>query len=399
MGIVSTKMLATMRGGSWIRRMFDRGNQLKKEHGEQNVFDYTLGNPSVNPPPEIEQRLRDLVKDPEPGLHAYMPNAGYESVREYVAEHVALHQGLTTPLTKDHIVMTCGAGGALNCILKAILEPGEEVVALAPFFVEYKYYVDNHGGKLVWAQTREDFQPDLGAVEQAFNPRTKALLINSPNNPTGAVYPRETLEQLQVLIRRKEQEFGHPVLLISDEPYAKLVYDGVDVPPILKIFPHSVLATSNSKDLALPGERIGFLAISPLNEDAADIFEAVTFANRTLGFVNPVALMQRLIMGNLHLVTGVGQYRERRDLLFSALTMMGYQIVKPQGAFYMFPKSPDANDVEFCAEALKHLLLIVPGTGFGRPGYFRLSFSSIQPGQIVRSLPAFQALAQQYGLS
>lgn len=387
-----------MKRGSWIRQIFTRGAELKLLYGPENVFDFSLGNPNFEPPLAVQRRLMSLVNETERGLHGYMNNAGFESVRTAVARNLNERQKTTIPFNEKHVVITCGAGGALNVIFESILNPGDEVLVPAPYFVEYGFYVDRHRGKLVPVDTREDFQLDIEKIAAAITPKTKAILINSPNNPTGAVYPRETLESLRKLIDRKEAEYGHDILLISDEPYAKLVYDGVEVPPILSIFPHSILATSFSKDLSLAGERIGYLAINPLNHDP-DLFDAMVFNIRILGFINAPALMQRLVEQFLgQEVVGLPQYLERRDLLYGALTGMGYNIVKPQGTFYLFPKSPIPDDVVFCLAAQEHRVLIVPGSGFGRQGYFRMSFSSIEPGQIQRSLPAFQALAQQFGL-
>lgn len=388
-----------MQRGSWIRKMFTEGARLKQLHGAENVFDYTLGNPNFEPPARVQRRLAQLSADPQPGMHGYMNNAGFESTRRAVAGYLNDHQALTVPLNEYQVVMTSGAGGALNVILESVLNEGDEVIVPAPYFVEYGFYVDRHRGKLVAVDSREDFQPDIDRIAAAMNDRTKVILINSPNNPTGAVYTRETLKALQTAIEQKEQELGRDILLVSDEPYSKLVYDGVEAPPVMNIFPHSVLATSFSKDLSLAGERIGYLAFNPLNHDAVGLFNAAVFNNRILGFINANALMQRVIEETLGSpAAGLPQYLERRDLLYGALSELGYKMIKPQGTFYLFPQSPIPDDVAFCRAAQEKLVLLVPGSGFGRAGHFRMSYSGIEPGQIQRSLPAFKALAQQFGL-
>jgi aspartate aminotransferase len=328
-------------------------------------------------------------------MHGYMPNAGYPDVRKKIAAHLNATQQLASQLTADHIVMTCGAAGALNVIFETILDPGDEVIVLKPYFVEYGFYVDRHRGSLITVPTLNDFQIDLEAIRNAITARTKAILINSPNNPTGAVYSRESLEGLARIISEKEAEYGHEILLLTDEPYAGLVYDGISVPPTLQIFPHSILATSNSKDLGLAGERVGFCAVSPL---LGDLFGGLVFNNRILGFVNAPALMQRLVADVQGLVVGLEEYQARRDLLHEALTAMGFEVVKPQGTFFMFPRSPISDDVAFTNAALEQKILVVPGRGFGGPGYFRLSYSGISREDIERSFPGFSLLAQKYGL-
>lgn len=388
-----------MKGGSWIRKMFTEGARLKQEHGPKNVFDFTLGNPNFEPPDCVQRRLVQLSADPKPGMHGYMSNAGFESTRRAVAGYLNFHQAPVFRLNENNVVMTSGAGGALNVIFESILNEGDEVIVPAPYFVEYGFYVSRHRGKLVAVDSREDFQPDVEKIGAAINGRTKAVLINSPNNPTGVVYSQKTLEALQKVIEQKEQELGQDILLVSDEPYSRLVYDGVVVPPVMRIFPHSVLASSFSKDLSLAGERIGYLAINPFNPDSQGLFEAAVFNNRILGFINANALMQRVVEETLGSpAAGLQQYLERRDLLYGALTGMGYQMIKPQGTFYLFPHSPIPDDVAFCQAAQEKLVLLVPGSGFGRGGHFRISYSGIEPGQIQRSLPAFKALAQQFGL-
>lgn len=402
--VISSRVAGALDRASWIRKMFEHGAKLKAQHGAENVFDFSLGNPSFEPPIEVQQRLIDLATRPDdfaqPGFttHGYMPNAGYPAVRANVAEHLNRVHFPTTPLTEDNVLMTCGAGGALNVIFKAILDPGDKVVVPSPYFVEYGFYVDNHQGTLVPVDTTIDFQLDLAKIEAAIDADTRAILIDSPNNPTGAVYSRESLEELQQLIQRKEEELGTIIYLLSDEPYRQLAYDGVEVPPIFEIFPRSIVAYSFSKDLSLAGQRIGYIGVNPENHGPETLFGAMSFANRILGFVNPVALMQRLIVDMHDLVVGVDELKARRDLLYNKLVGMGYQVVKPQGAFYLFPQSPIKDDVEFCQAAAEKLSLVVPGTGFGRGAHFRISYSSISMAQIERALPIFEGLAQDFGI-
>jgi aspartate aminotransferase len=393
---VADKIRESLSRSSWIRKMFEEGDRLRQLHGPDHVYDFTLGNPDLEPPDCVTKRLQSLVHNPVPGMHRYMSNAGYRETRQAIAAHVGRQTGLS--LTEYHVVMTVGAGGGLNVVLKTILNPGDEVIASAPYFVEYGFYADNHQGKLVVVKTQPDFQLDLTTVAGAITPRTRAVLINSPNNPTGVVYPSAALQALAETLKRKEAEFGTTIYLISDEPYSALVYDGVRVPPILGIFEHGILVTSHSKDLALPGERIGYIAISPAIPEAGVLFDGLVFANRILGFVNAPALMQRLITDLQGGSVGVQVYQERRDLLYSHLSKLGFDVVKPQGAFYMFPKSPIPDDVAFVRAAAKHNLLLVPGSGFGSPGYFRIAYC-VPKQVILNSFPAFERVAKEFGLS
>lgn len=369
---------------------------MRRLHGAENVFDFTLGNPDVEPPPEFGTEFRKLAKHPVPGMHRYMSNAGYDETRRAVAEVLAEKSGLK--VEGSHVVMTCGAGGALNVALKTILNPGEEVIVLTPFFVEYKFYIDNHGGVPVEVWTdRETFQLNLTAIENAVTSKTRAIIICSPNNPTGVIYPAEGLARLGQLLERKEKELGRQILLISDEPYARICYNGKEVP---NVFPHvrnSVIVTSHSKDLALPGERIGYLAANPRMEGVGLFMQGAVFANRVLGFVNAPALMQRLVAKLQRASVDIGEYREKRDLLYDNLTAMGFRMIRPDGAFYLFPKSPLPDDVKFVKLALEHRILLVPGAGFGAPGHFRIAYC-VDKGMIERSLPAWRKLARDAGL-
>jgi aspartate aminotransferase len=392
---IAVKIRESLRNASFIRKMFDQGEELRKLYGAENVYDFTLGNPDLEPPAAFNAKLKELANHPLPGMHKYMSNAGYEETRAAVAAN--LNRSAGQNLTANHVLMTVGAGGGLNVIFKTLLNPGDEVLVNSPYFVEYGFYVDNHQGKLVVVKSRPDFQLDLTAIEAALTPRTKAVLINSPNNPTGAVYSETGLRGLAELLRKKEAEYGNPIYLVSDEPYAGLVYDGVRVPPVLSIFDHAIVATSHSKDLALPGERIGYIAINPKIPEADILFNGLVFANRVLGFVNAPALMQRLVAGLQGQVAGVEIYRERRDIFYHHLTAIGFEVVKPEGAFYLFPKSPIPDDVAFINAALKYNLLLVPGSGFAGPGYFRIAYC-VAKETIERSLPYFTKLAEEFGL-
>lgn len=392
---IAKKVATCIERSSWIRKMFEEGARLRQIHGEEKVFDFTLGNPSVEPPEAFQRELMSLARSPLPGMHRYMNNAGYEETRSAVAE--LLSEKSPHPVEARHVVMTCGAGGALNVVLKTILNPDEEVIILAPYFVEYKFYVDNHGGvtREVWTD-RETFQPDIAAIEEAIGPRTRALIINSPNNPTGVVYPAETLEALGEMLAQKEKELGRTIFVISDEPYARLAFDGREVPGIFAHVKNSVIVTSHSKDLALPGERIGYLAANPAMDAVDRFIEGAIFCNRVLGFVNAPALMQRLVAKLQQESVDVTAYQAKRDLLFDHLSALGFEMVKPGGGFYLFPRSPLPDDVEFVRLAQKHNILLVPGTGFGAPGYFRIAYC-IDEAIIRRSLPAWEKLAEEAG--
>ncbi|MEA5115525.1 MAG: pyridoxal phosphate-dependent aminotransferase [Geobacteraceae bacterium] len=393
---ISDKIAGFIEKASWIRKMFEEGERMRKIHGAEHVFDFTLGNPDVEPPVAFGKAFRKLAEHPVPGMHRYMSNAGYDETRQDVAAILAEKSGL--PVTGANIIMTCGASGALNVVLKTILNRGDEVIILTPFFVEYKFYIDNHGGVPVEVWTdRETFQLNLTAIENAINPRTRAIIICSPNNPTGVIYPAESLRKLGELLRRKEKELSRQILVISDEPYARISYDGKEVP---NIFPHvdnSVIVTSYSKDLALPGERIGYLAANPRMNGVETFMSGATFSNRVLGFVNAPALMQRLVTGLQRVTVNIDEYREKRDILYDNLTEMGFRMIKPDGAFYFFPKSPVPDDIKFVRLALQHHILLVPGAGFGAPGHFRIAYC-VDKGMIERSLPAWRNLAKEAGL-
>ncbi|TYO97986.1 pyridoxal phosphate-dependent aminotransferase [Desulfallas thermosapovorans] len=393
---IAQKIETSLSNSSWIRRMFEEGEKLRKIYGAEKVYDFTLGNPDVEPPEAFHRELRKIAADPVPGMHRYMSNAGYEETRQAIAGVLAEDTG--RPVTPGHIVMTCGAGGGLNVVLKTLLNPGEEVIVTTPYFVEYRFYVDNHGGRIKEVPTKADFQLDTAALAEAIGPNTRAIIINSPNNPSGAVYPAETLAELGRLLEQKERELGTPVYLISDEPYAKIVYEGTTVPNVFNYIKNSIIVTSHSKDLALPGERIGYIALNPDIEDSELIFDGLVFCNRTLGFVNAPALIQRLITPLQRQSVDIAAYQEKRDVIYKHLTELGFEVTKPMGAFYFFPRCPIEDDVEFVRRAQKYNLLLVPGSGFGLPGHFRLSYC-MDMQVIKRGLPAFTELAREFNLT
>ena len=390
---VSQKIRGFMEQGSWIRKMFEEGIELKRQFGEANVFDLSLGNPVMQPPAEFFDELRRIANDPAPGIHRYMPNAGYAETRDAVAAQLFSETGLG--FGADDIVMTCGAGGALNVVLKTLLDPGDEVIIFAPFFVEYHFYADNHGGSCRVVPPDENFLPDMDALRDAFNERTKVVLINSPNNPSGVVYSAELLDEMSALIQEAEAEHGREIFLVSDEPYRRLLFDGLEYPHIFHHHERSIVATSHSKDLALPGERIGYIAAHPEYADKTELMDGLVFCNRTLGFVNAPALMQHIVRALQSVSVDIAEYQRKRDFLYDSLTQMGYSLVKPQGAFYMFPASPNPDDVAFVAELQEHKVLVVPGRGFGLPGYFRISYC-LDDYTLEGALAGFEAAIEAY---
>jgi aspartate aminotransferase len=352
--------------------MFEEGARLKQEHGPENVFDFSLGNPNLEPPPEVKEAIAKAATDKTPGIHSYMPNAGYPDVRAAVARNIRATEGVE--IDENLIVMTVGAGGGLNVVLKTILNPEDEVIVPKPFFVEYVFYAANHGGTAVLVDTKPDFSLDLAAIEGAISPKTAAVLINSPNNPTGKVYSQAEIAELASLLKRKGDEVGRTIMLISDEPYRGIVYDGVSVPSILDAYSDSLVVTSFSKDLSLPGERLGYIAVSPRAETVQELMDGLVLCNRVLGFVNAPGLMQRAVKDVIGNTVDTSVYKRRRDRLYNGLTSAGYECVKPEGAFYLFPKSPLEDDVQFVAHLQRYRILAVPGKGFGGPGYFRLAY-------------------------
>lgn len=375
--------------------MFEEGNRLVQLHGAENVFDFSLGNPVFEPPKKLTATLIDLLQSNETGTHRYMPNPGYADVRKYVAQQLQNESSLS--FAKEDIVMTVGAGGGLNVVIKTLCDPGDEIIVLKPYFVEYGFYAANHGAQIKPIDTTQEFQIDFDQLAKAINSKTKAVLINSPNNPTGVIYPEKSLQQLGELLREKSNELGKEIYLISDEPYKRIVYDNIKVPSVFKYYADSIVVTSHSKDLALAGERIGYAAVSPRSKNRALLQEGLVIALRILGFVNAPALMQRLIPLIGKTMVELTPYQKNRDLLYQHLTQIGFQCVKPDGAFYLFPKSPIDDDIAFVREAQKLNLLLVPGSGFGTPGFFRIAFC-YDTAMIERSLPVFSELARKCNL-
>jgi aspartate aminotransferase len=390
---VSRKIHESIEKSSWIRKMFEEGANRKAEFGADNVYDFSLGNPNLEPPPELSRVLEELARDTTPGQHSYMPNAGFVETRQAVADF--LNGFNDAKFSPEEIVMTVGAGGALNVVLKTILNPGEEVIIPKPYFVEYNFYLDNHQGVPKIVQTKPDFSFDFDAISEAVNEKTRAILINSPNNPTGKVYRESDLKDLAELMTRFSNKFGQPIYLISDEPYRKIVYDGIEVPSVFNVYKESFVVTSFSKDLSLPGERIGYAAAHPDMSDKGMILAGMVLCNRILGFVNAPAFMQRAIAQLLHHSVDISLYQKKRDALSDALLSMGYQLVKPEGAFYLFPKAPIEDDVAFVAALQKENILTVPGTGFGGPGHFRIAYC-VSDQVIEKSLPGFERTIKNF---
>ena len=397
--MISRKMKPLLENNSVIRVMFEEGKRLADLYGPENVYDFSLGNPNVPAPKEVEQAIYDTLKEEDSTfIHGYMSNAGYEDVRETIA--TSLNQRFQTSFGGRNILMTVGAASGVNVILKTILEPEDEVIVFAPYFVEYGNYVRNYDGKLVVVSPNTiDFQPNLEEFASRITKRTKAVIVNTPNNPTGVVYSHETLTRLTDIMREKREEFGTEIVLLSDEPYRELAYDGVEVPYVTKYYDDTVVCYSYSKSLSLPGERIGYLVIPDEFTDSQAVFTAASIANRVLGCVNAPSLMQRVIKRCIENGAKVNleAYDRNRNLLYNGLTKLGFSCIKPEGAFYLFVKAPVEDEKAFCAQAQKHNLLLVPGSSFACPGYVRIAYC-VSYEQIERSMPAFEALAKEYGL-
>ena len=397
--MISGKMKPLVENNSVIRVMFEEGKRLAAIYGAENVYDFSLGNPNVPAPPEVEQAILDTLREEESTfVHGYMSNAGYEDVRETIAQ--SLNSRFGTRFSQKNILMTVGAASGLNVILKTILNPGDEVIVFAPYFVEYGNYVRNYDGQLtVISPNTADFQPNLEEFAEKITGRTKAVIINTPNNPTGVVYSHETLTRLAEIMRQKTKELGTEMVLISDEPYRELAYDGVEVPYVTKYYADTVVCYSYSKSLSLPGERIGYLVIPDEFTESEAVFTAATIANRVLGCVNAPSLMQRVIKRCIEADARVNleAYDKNRNLLYQGLKKLGFSCIKPEGAFYLFVKAPEPDEKAFCARAQKHNLLLVPGSSFACPGYVRIAYC-VSEDQITRAMSAFEALAQEYGL-
>ena len=393
--MISNKMKTMVSNSSVIRAMFEEGKRLSEIYGEENVFDYSIGNPNIEAPSEIKDIIIKILNEENTNkLHGYMNNSGYEDVREGIAENINVKYN--TKLNYENIVMTCGAAGGLNIILKSILNPGDEVIIFAPFFGEYINNVNNFDGKIkIISADTKSFQPNLKELEKEITSKTKALIINSPNNPSGVIYNENTIIKMSKILKMKEEELGSQIYLISDEPYREIIYDNAKVPCILNYYDNSFIGYSYSKSLSLPGERIGYVVVNSKIKDFKEMVASLNIANRILGFVNAPSLFQRVIKESLNLEVDSNIYKKNRDLLYNHLIQIGFECMKPEGTFYLFPKSPIDNDVKFCEDAKKFNILAVPGSTFGCPGYFRLSYC-ISYEKIEKSLKAFDNLMNLY---
>lgn len=395
--MISEKMKTYVKNNSAIRMMFEEGNRLRAKYGADKVFDFSLGNPSVPAPDSVREAIIELVNTTDPTvLHGYMSNAGFEDVRQTIAE--SLNRRFDTKFSAKNLIMTVGAASGLNVVLKTILNPGEEVIVFAPYFLEYGAYVRNYDGILVEiSPDTTTFQPNLAEFEQRITPKTRAVIVNTPHNPTGVVYSEETIKKLSAILEAKQKEFGTVIYLISDEPYRELAYDGVEVPYLTKYYNNTVVGYSYSKSLSLPGERIGYLVIPDEADGSEELISAATIANRTLGCVNAPSLIQKVVAKCVDAKTDLAAYDKNRQALYNGLKECGFECIKPQGAFYLFVKSPVEDEKAFCEAGKKYNILMVPGSSFACPGYVRLAYC-VSYETIVNSLPEFKKLAAEYGL-
>lgn len=394
--MIANKMQSMVANSSAIRAMFEEGNRLAEIYGRENVFDFSLGNPNVPAPQAVKDAIVELLENEDPVvLHGYTnSNAGYEDVRAAVAE--SLNERFDTKFASKNIVMTVGAAGGLNVALKILLNPKDEVLTFAPYFGEYRSYVANYDGELIAVSPNtETFQPKLDEFEEKITDKTKAVIINTPNNPTGVVYSEETIKRLAAIMEAKQKEYGTDIYLISDEPYRELAYDGVEVPYLTKYYANTIVCYSYSKSLSLPGERIGYLVIPDEAADSEDLQAAAGVATRILGFVNAPTLQQKMVKKCLEAKTDISYYDRNRETLYGGLLDCGFECIKPEGAFYLFVKSPVSDEKAFCAAAKKYNILIVPGSSFGCPGYVRMAYC-VAYETIVNALPKFKELAKEY---
>jgi len=388
--MISSTLKKNIKNSSLIRKMFEKGEELRKQFGPENVFDFSLGNPDLPPPPQFYQELKKLATPNKINQHAYMPNAGYPKVREKIAKHLSKKQNLQ--LKKENIILTCGAAGALNVIFKTILNPGEEVIVPQPFFVEYKFYIENHRGKMKPVKTNGDFSLNINNIKKAITSKTKAILINSPNNPTGKIYQEKEVKNLAQILKPHKK-----VYLISDEPYRAIVYNKIKIPNILDYYPNSLVVNSFSKTLSLPGERIGYLIVSPKCYSFEAVISGATISNRILGYVNAPALMQKIAGSLINASPDLNKYTQRKNLFVKGLLDSGYNLVNPEGAFYIFCQSPTKDDLKFVEHLQKYNILVVPGTSFGSPGYFRIAYCV--PEKIIKkALPKFKEALKNFKL-
>ncbi|MCB6413482.1 pyridoxal phosphate-dependent aminotransferase [Faecalimonas umbilicata] len=394
--MIAEKMKGMVANSSAIRAMFEEGNRLAGIYGAENVYDFSLGNPNVAAPQAVKKAIIELLDEEDPVvLHGYTnSNCGYADVRKAVAD--SLNERFGTAFEGKNIVMTVGAAGGLNVILKTLINPGDEVIAFAPYFGEYRSYTNNYDGVLVEISPNTvDFQPKLDEFEEKITPKTKAVIVNTPNNPTGVVYSEETIRKMAAIMEAKQKEYGTDIYLISDEPYRELVYGGVEVPYLTKYYDNTIVGYSYSKSLSLPGERIGYLVIPDEVKDSEDVLSAANVATRILGFVNAPTLQQKVVAKCLNEKTDISYYDRNRETLYNGLTECGFECIKPEGAFYLFMKAPIADEKAFCAAAKKYNILIVPGSSFACPGYVRIAYC-VAYETIVNSLPKFKELAKEY---
>ena len=395
--MISEKMKDLVKNNSVIREMFEEGKRLAKKYGKENVYDFSLGNPSVPAPKKVNESIKKII-DTEDSLmvHGYMSNAGFEDVRKKIAESINNRFG--TNFSAENIIMTVGAASGINIILKSILNSNDEVITFAPYFMEYKNYVKNYDGKLVEiSPNTENFQPKLDEFESKITEKTKAVVINTPNNPTGVIYSEETIKEISRILEKKQKEYGHEIFIISDEPYRELVYEDVEVPYITKYYNNTFVVYSYSKTLSIPGERIGYVVVPTEMEDSKNIITAITIANRIIGCVNAPSLIQRALIECVDEKVDLSTYNENRNLLYNELKKYGFECIKPQGAFYLFLKAPIEDDVEFCNKAKEYNILFVPGSSFACKGYVRIAYC-VSTDMIKRALPAFKKLADYYEL-
>ena len=393
--MIADKMVNLVKNSSAIRAMFEEGKIMAAKYGAENVYDFSLGNPNVPAPAEVKKAVfEELEKEDPVVLHGYMNNSGYEDVRAAIAD--SINRKFQTSFGEKNIIMTVGAAGGLNVILKTLLNPGDEVIVIAPYFGEYNSYVSNYDGKIVVVSPNtETFQPNLEELEQKITARTKAVIINSPNNPTGVVYSEDTIKKMADILRSREKELGTDIYLISDEPYRELVYDGIEVPYLTKYYENAIIGYSYSKSLSLPGERIGYLVIPDEVSDAEDVIAAANVATRILGYVNAPSLMQKVVAKCLDAKVDVPFYNRNREALYNGLKELGFECIKPEGAFYLFVKSPVEDEKVFCAAAKKYNILIVPGSSFACPGFVRIAYC-VSYETIMNSMPGFKALAEEF---
>ncbi len=395
--MIAKSMEGLVNNNSVIRQMFEEGQKMATQYGAGNVYDFSLGNPNVPAPKKVEETIKKLIAEEDPViLHGYMSNAGFPDVRKKVAD--SLNRRFNTSFTENNIMMTVGAAGGLNCALKALIDPGDEVVTFAPFFLEYKNYVGNFGGVLITVKPdTETFQPNLPEFEEKVTAKTKAVIINNPNNPTGVIYSEETIKSIASILEKKQEKYGHPIFIISDEPYRELVYTGAEVPYITRYYKNTIVGYSFSKTLSLPGERIGYLVLPSEADGYDELFGALTIANRVLGFVNAPSLIQKVVAECLEEKADIAYYAKNRDVLYDALQKYGFSCIKPEGAFYMFIKSPVPDEKEFVAKAKEYRILLVPGSSFMCAGFVRLAYC-VSYETCKNSLPGFESLAKDYGL-